>query len=295
VQTRKYRLIVPFLAPSLLLYAVFVLWPFGQSFYVALTQWRGVSPNKKFVGLDNFDKLIHDHFFWNALKHNGIMLVVLPIITITIALFFAVLFTQGGKGVKGAGFYRVVFFFPQVMSVVIIGVLWSYVYHPTIGALNSFLGGVGLESLERPWLGDPGMALAAVTAVLVWQAVGFYMVLFIAGIQSIPVTFYEAATLDGATRWTSFRHITLPLVWEHMQVALVYIGIVALDLFAIVQVMTAGGPNRATEVVAYYMYNTAFSYSEYGYATAIGVTLLFMTLTLSVLTLTLTRREKLEF
>lgn len=292
---QKYRLIVPFLAPALLLYGVFVLYPYAQSFYIALTDWRGVSANKKFTGLDNFGRLVRDPQFWNALKHNGQMLVFLPLVTLTLALLFATLFTQSGRPVPGAGFYRVVFFFPQVMAVAIVGVLWQFVYHPTLGLLNGFLRASGLGALQRTWLGNDSTALWAVAAVIVWQAVGFYMVLFIAGIQSIPTSFYEAALLDGANRWTMFWRITLPLLWGNVQVALIYIGIGALDFFTIVQVMTEGGPNRASDVVARYMYATAFQYAQFGYATAIGVSLLFMTLSLSILTFTITRRERIEF
>jgi N-acetylglucosamine transport system permease protein len=295
VYHHKYRLIVPFLAPAVLLYGLLVLWPYTQSFYVALTDWKGVSANRNFVGLDNFGRLIQDPQFWNALRHNGALLVVLPLVTLSIALVFATLFTQGGRGVLGASFYRVVFFFPQVMAVAIVAVLWNFVYHPTIGLANGFLKAVGLVALQRTWLGDAETALPAVAAVIVWQAVGFYMVLFMAGIQSIPISFYEAAVLDGANGWTMFWRITLPLVWGHVQVALIYLGIIALDFFTIVQVMTIGGPNRASDVVARYMYETAFTYSQFGYATAIGVSLLLMTLTLSILTFALTRRERVEF
>jgi len=291
---QKYRLIVPFLAPAILLYAVFVLWPYAQSFYVALTEWRGVSQNKKFVGLQNFDRLLHDELFWNALKHNAAMLIFLPVAIIALALFFAALFTQSGRAVPGAGFYRVVFFFPQVMSVTILGILFSFIYHPNLGLLNGALRGVGLGQLQRVWLGDTATALWAVAAVIVWQAVGFYMVLFMAGMQSIPVTYYEAATIDGASPLTLFWRITIPLLWDNLQVAFIYIGIAALDLFTVVQVMTAGGPNRSTDVVARYMYATAFQFGQFGYATAIGVALLFLTLTLSVLTLQVTRRERIE-
>ncbi len=291
----KYRLIIPFLAPSILLYAVFVLWPYTQAIYVSLTQWRGVSANRKFVGLDNFRKLADDANFWNALRHNGEMLVALPVVTLSIALAFAALFTQGRHSVAGAGFYRIVFFFPQVISAVIVGVLWSFAYHPTLGLVNGFLESVGLSSLKRTWLGDPSYALWAIAAIVVWQAVGFYMVLFIAGMQSIPADFYEAATLDGANRWQTFWGITLPLIWDNVRVAIVYIGIAALDLFAIVQVMTAGGPNRSSDVLAHYMYEVAFTDGQFGYATAIGVTLLVLTLILSVITLRLTKREGYEF
>jgi N-acetylglucosamine transport system permease protein len=291
----KYRLIIPFLAPAILLYAVFVLYPYAQSFYFSLTQWRGVSANRTFIGLDNYQRLAGDAHFRNALTHNGQMLLVLPLVTISLALLFATLFVQGGRGVRGAGFYRVVYFFPQVMSVVIVGILWQYIYNPNSGLLNGFLGAVGLDGLKRAWLGNPSLALWAVAAVVIWQAVGFYMVLFVAGMQSIPVTFYEAAVLDGAGRWRSFWDVTIPLMWENIRVAVVYIAIAALDLFTIVQVMTEGRPNRASDVVARYMYEQAFTNSQFGYASAIGVTLLILTLGLSMIMLFFSRRERLEF
>ena len=290
----KYRLIVPFLTPAILLYGVFVLWPYAQSFYIALTDWRGLSARRNFVGLQNFITLFGDGNFWNALGHNVELLVALPIFTLGIALFFATLFTQGERGVPGARIFRVIFFFSYVMGAPIIGVLWSFIYHPNIGLVNAFLGLLHLEGLQRTWLGDPATALWAVMAVVVWQAVGFYMVLFIAGIQSIPTTYYEAAVLDGANKLTMFRRITLPLLWDHVQVALVYIGIAALDFFTIVAVMTEGGPNRASDVAAYYLYTTAFRYAQFGYATAMGVTLLFLTLALSIVTLRITQRERIE-
>lgn len=291
----KYKLIIPFLAPSLLLYAVFVLYPYAQAFWISLHQWRGVSANKKYVGLDNYDKLIHDQYFRNALTHNVQLLIVLPIFIIGLALLFATLFVQGGRGVRGSDFYRVVFFFPQVMSVVIVGILWQYIYNPNSGLINGFLRAVGLGSLTRSWLGDTSTALWAVAAVVVWQAVGFYMVLFVAGMQSIPIDFYEAARLDGASRLAQFKDVTLPLLWETMRVALVYIGIAALDLFTIVQVMTEGKPQRSSDVVARYMYEQAFTNSQFGYASAIGVVLLFLTLGLSIILLILSRRDRLEF
>jgi N-acetylglucosamine transport system permease protein len=291
----KYRLIIPFLAPAILLYAVFVLWPYGQAIYISLTQWSGIAATPTFIGLGNFQRLISDPFFRNALGHNLQLLIVLPIVTLGLSLIFATLFTQGGRGVRGSQFYRIVFFFPQVMSVVIIGVLWQYIYNPIVGLLNGTLRAVGLEGLARPWLGDPKLALWAVAAVVIWQAVGFYMVLFIAGMQSIPVSFYEAATLDGASRWDAFWGITMPLLWENIRVAIIYIGIAALDLFTIVQVMTEGKPNRASDVVGRYMYEVAFTNSQFGYASAIGVALLILTLILSVLTLRFTQRERLEF
>lgn len=287
----KYRIIIPFLAPPIVLYLTFVLYPYLRAMYISLTRWRGLTPNPEFIGLANFAKMINDQYFWNALKHNLTYLVTLPFIIIAISLFMAFLLTQG---VRFGNFYRIVFFFPQVMSVVAIGVLWSFVYHPTLGILNAFLKLLGVSN-PPVWLGDPATALGAVGAVVVWQAVGFYMVLFIAGMESIPVTFYEAALIDGASQWHLFWKITLPLLWDTVRTALVFLAIGAIDMFTIVQTMTEGGPSRATDVLATYLYESAFLNSEFGYATAIAVSMFLLVLTLSVLTMRLTQREALEF
>ncbi|MCC6944721.1 MAG: sugar ABC transporter permease [Thermomicrobiales bacterium] len=291
----KYRLIIPFLAPALILYAVFVLYPYASAVKNSFYQWRGVSANKTYIGLDNYRRLWEDDNFRIALSHNAQLLIVLPLVTISLAMLFAALFVQGGRGVRGADFYRVVFFFPQVMSVVIVGVLWQYIYHPNSGILNSGLRAIGLASFAKPWLGSAQYALWAVAAVVIWQSVGFYMVLFVAGMQSIPWDFYEAARLDGASRFAQFKDITLPLLWENIRVAIIYIAIAALDLFTIVAVMTEGKPNRASDVVARFMYEQAFTNSMFGYASAIGVVLLLLTFCLAILLLILSRRERLEF
>jgi N-acetylglucosamine transport system permease protein len=292
----KYRLVIPFVLPGLLLYCVFVLWPYTQALYVALTSWSGMTPDKAFIGLENFRRVADDQRFWNALKHNGILLLVLPLTILPLSLYFSSITTQKVRTLRGSGFYRFLFFAPEVMSVVVIGVLWSFVYHPSIGLLNAVLEGIGLGGLTQPWLGSPDTALWAVLAVVVWSAVGFYMILFTAGIQGIPQDLYEAATIDGAGRWESFRNITFPLLREQLQVAYIFIGIGALDMFALVQVMAeGGGPGRSADVVARYMYDVAFKQSKFGYATAIGVVLLVLTLALSSITLWITRRERLEF
>jgi len=298
VQYHKYRIVIPFLLPALILYAVFVLYPYTRAFYVSMTSWRGVSANMPFVGLDNYTRLLNESRFMDALLRNGQLLIVLPIVTISIALLFAAVFTQGGSGIMGSGFYRVVFFFPQVISAVIVGMLFTYVYNPTYGLLNAFLRLIGLGSMTRAWLGDVSTVLWAIAAVAIWSSVGFYMVIFMASMQSIPTSFYEAAVLDGATRWRQFRDITLPLMWETIRTALIYIAIAALDFFTLVQVMTGGGSSasaRKSEVAAIYMYNEAFTQSRWGSASAVGVILLILTLMLSVVLMRITRRETYEF
>ncbi|MGH2532109.1 MAG: carbohydrate ABC transporter permease [Thermomicrobiales bacterium] len=296
----KYRLIVPFLLPAIGLYALFVLWPYAQAIYLSFTGWRGTSANKPWVGLDNYDRLINDERFVEALSRNAQLLIVLPLVTIAIALTFAALFTQGRNAIAGASFYRIVFFFPQVVSAVIIGILWTYVYNPreNIGLLNGFLGAVGLDGLQQSWLSDQAVILWSIVAVSIWAGVGFYMVIYLAAMQSIPSSFYEAAVLDGAGRWRSFWDITFPLIWETIRTTLIYLGIAALDFFVLIQVMTGGGSTataRRAEVAALYLYNEAFDKSRWGYASAIGVVLLLLTLLLSVVLMRVTRRETYEF
>ncbi|MGH2561363.1 MAG: carbohydrate ABC transporter permease [Thermomicrobiales bacterium] len=295
----KYRLIVPFLLPAIVLYGVFVVWPYAQAMYVSLTSWRGLSSNKPFVGLENYQDLWADERFREALTRNGQLLIVLPLVTIVIALTFAALFTQSGQSVRGAGFYRIVFFFPQVIPGVVIGILWSYVYQPNSGLLNGVLRAFGAEGVGRTsWLTDTNTVLWAVVAVAIWSGVGFYMVIFLAAMQSIPTSFYEAAILDGATRWRSFRDITFPLIWESVRTAMIYLAIAALDFFILITVLAGGttttGARRA-ELAALYLYNQAFDRSRWGYASAIGVVLLIMTLILAVVIMRLTRRETYEF
>ena len=294
----KYRLIIPFLLPAVFLYGLFVVWPYAQAIYYSFTSWRGVSANRPFVGLENYRDLLEDERFREALTRNGQLLIVLPLVTIVIALTFAALFTQGGQAIRGAGFYRIVFFFPQIIPAVIVGILWSYVYTPNIGLLNGVFRGVGLDGLARPWATDTNTVLWAIVAVAIWSSVGFYMVIFLASMQTIPASFYEAAILDGAGRWTTFKDITFPLIWETVRTAVIYLAIAALDFFILVVVISGGstttGAQRA-EVAAVYLYNQAFTNSRWGYASAIGVVLLLLTLVLSLVVMRSTRRETYEF
>jgi N-acetylglucosamine transport system permease protein len=307
MQHGKYRFIVGFLALPLAIYGIFVISPFVQAFQISMTDWSGVKGAAKFTGFDNYDKLLHSHEFINALKHNVIMLAVVPVITLALGLFFAYMLNVGGRsrrgaviaGVRGSSVYKFVFFFPQVISIAIISVIWFNVYNPdpSQGLLNSLLGALGLDSLQSSWLGDKSLALACIMAVMVWANVGFYVVLFSAAMANIPRDIYEAALLDGANRVHTFFRITLPLLWESVQTGWVYMGIIAMDAFALVQIMSVnmGGPNGATDVVPLRLYQTAFRDSQYGYATAMGVAMLVVTLLFAVLTMRFARRERIEF
>jgi N-acetylglucosamine transport system permease protein len=295
---KKYRLIIPFLLPAVALYSIFVLYPYVQAFYLSLTSWSGTASTKPFIGLANFRDLLTDGRFLDALTNNAKYLLVLPVGTLTVALLFAALFTQGTRGIPGAGFYRIVFFFPQVISLVIVGILFQYVYNPRYGLLNEALTFAGMENLKQTWMGNSSTIFWAIAFVFIWSAIGFYMVIFMASMQSIPTSFYEAATLDGASRWRTFRDITLPLMWETIRTAIIYIAITALDMFVLVQVMTQGtstSASRSVEPIAVYMYIEAFNKNRWGSAAAIGVILLILTLLLSVVLMKFTKRETYEY
>lgn len=291
----KNGLIVSFLALPMALYTIFVLVPYSSAMIFAFTRWSGLSAKITFNGVNNFIKLYNDSKFWNALSHNGIALIILPPVIIGIALFFAFLFTQGTRFSR---FFRIAFFFPQVMSVVVVAVLWDFIYHPTIGVLNAVVSLLGITQLHNfPWLGDQRTVFGAVLAVVIWQSVGFYMVLFVAGMQSIPNDYYEAARIDGANSWTMFWSVTVPLLWDTIRTAIIFLAIGAMDLFAIVTVMTngTGGPSRAADVVPTYLFSTAFTDGQFGYATAMGLVLLILVLILSIISLRFTAREALEY
>ncbi|MFI1397046.1 carbohydrate ABC transporter permease [Streptomyces sp. NPDC020681] len=307
MQHGKYRFIVGFLAAPLALYAVFVIWPFIQSIYYSFTDWTGLSPDFKMVGFDNYSRMLDDDIFWKSLQHSLWFALLLPLVTLGLALFFAFMLNVGGRrrkgaaiaGVRGSSFYKVAYFFPQVLSIAIVALLFQFAYNPNDGAINGALKAVGLDSLQPDWLGDPNLALWCVMAVLVWSTVGFFVVLFSAGMASIPKDFYEAALLDGATRFTTFFRITLPLLWDTVQSGWVYMGILALgaESFAVVQIMTVGpgGPDYSTTVLTLYVYQTAFRDGQAAYATTIGVALLIVTLAFAAVVMRLGRRERLEF
>lgn len=296
----RWRFLAGALIPALVLHAVFVLSPYAQAFYLALTDWTGVAGQARFVGAENFARLAGDSLFLDAVRNNALLLLVVPLVTIGIGLFLASMLHLGGRGgrrgVAGGNAYQIVYFFPQLLSLVVVGVLWGFVYNPNTGLLNGALRGLGLGGLAQSWLASPSFALPAVMAVLIWSSVGFYVVLFSAAIDGIPRELFEAALLDGAGGWATFRRVTLPLVRDNVQVAFVYLGIAALDAFAVVQVMTVGpgGPDGATEVIGLALYRNAFQYGKFGYASAMGVALFFATLTLAVLALRGSRSSRME-
>jgi N-acetylglucosamine transport system permease protein len=299
----QYRFIAGFLVVPLVLYAVFVISPFIQAFYYSLTDWTGVSPQFDFIGLQNFQNLLHDSLFLRAVRNNAVLLVAMPALVILLALFYAFLLNVAGRGsgagvrgVRGAGFYKLVFFLPQVLSVPVIAVIWAVILDPTpTGLANSALRFIGFGSLG--WLADPNLALYCVLWVLVWGSVGFYLVLFNAAMSSIPRDLFEAALIDGAGRVATFFRVTMPLLWDTIQTSWVYLAVLALDVYALVAVMTAGpgGPANSTQVISLQIAQNGFQFGRAGYASAMGVVLFFFTLLIAAIMLRATRRERIEY
>jgi N-acetylglucosamine transport system permease protein len=221
-----------------------------------------------------------------AVGNSVILALVLPVVTIAIALVFASLVTVGGashgnvRGLRHSSFYRVVSFFPYVVPAIVIGLIWSQVYDPNSGILNGVLTAIGLDQFASfAWLGNLGTARLAVMFVIVWGLVGFYMVLFIAAIKGVPAELFEAARIDGAGRFRTAVSITIPLIRDNVQTAFIYMGILALDAFVYMAALEpGGGPSNSTLVMAQQLFTTAFTKGQFGYACAMGVVLAAVTL-----------------
>lgn len=264
------------LAPSLALYALFLLYPTVRTFVSSLFLDTGIGSSARFIGFKNFIKMFHDPIFFTALKNSVFLLVVVAPCTLLLALFLAAILTTGR--IRERNFYRTVLFFPSILSLVSIGILWSFIFHPTMGVLNAIFG-----KIDPPILGSKNTVMWAIAVTMIWQAVGYYMVMYIASIDSISREIYEAADIDGAGGWRKFWSITLPQLHDILGSTIIYVinGTLTLS-FAIINVMTAGGPNRASEVLTTYMYKQAMN-SNFGYAMAIAVFTFIISIVLSLI------------
>ncbi|GAA3926446.1 sugar ABC transporter permease [Microbacterium soli] len=278
-----------FLGLPLAIFLVFVISPFVQALYYAMTNWTGFSDVMGFVGLDNFVKLFNDPIFLRAMLNNVVLAIIVPLVTIVIALIFASMITVGGpssgqvRGLRASSFYRVVSFFPYVIPAIVIAILWNMIYTPSGGLLNGILGLLGMTD-QPSWLGDERTAMGATIFVIVWSMVGFYMILFIAAIKGIPAETLEAARIDGAGRLRTVTSILLPQMRDNVQTAYIYLGILALDAFVyMVGLNSTGGPGNSTLVMSQYLFRTAFEKGQFGLATAMGVVLAVITLLFAAL------------
>lgn len=273
--------------PAVILTLMFTIWPTVQALYLSFTNATSLGLNNKFVGLDNYIYMFHDKSFIQALTNTAKLMAVVPVITIFCSLVLAFVLNQ--CKLKEMVLYRTIFYFPNIVSLTVVGIIWSFVFHPNVGIVNKILGAVGLESLQRSWLGDSKTALWCIAFTLLWQAAGYYMVMHIAAMDGISPEIYESATLDGASAWRKLISITMPLMKDIIGITFVLALSGTINLsFVLSQVMTGGGPNGASSVLLQYMYTQGFVNGNFGYAMAITVFTLAISVALSMLSRKLT-------
>ncbi|HEY8664035.1 MAG TPA: sugar ABC transporter permease, partial [Propionibacteriaceae bacterium] len=293
----KISLFLVFLGLPLALYITFVVSPLIQAVSYSFTDWSGFTADFKPVGLANYVKILSDDTFQKAMYNNALLAIVVPFIIIVLSLALATLVTVGGassgqiRGIKGAGFYRVISFFPYAMPAISTGIMWSLIFDPSSGLVNGILTGLGFSNFKSfPWLGNIRTAMPAMMFVIVWGFVGFYMVLFIAAIKGIPAEIFEAARIDGAGRFRTAISITVPLIRENVQTAYIYLGIMAIDAFVYAQALNPqGGPNNSTLTMSQELLTTAFNKGQFGVACAMGVVMGLMTVLFAAVVFTVNR------
>lgn len=284
---RKFGIGYTFVLPALFLYSVFKLYPFLGSLYLSLTDWDGARQTVSLVGLGNYARLATDPLLWLSLGHNLLWVTVGTAAPIVLGLFLAMLLW--GR-VRGFTFFRTVYFMPVVLSSVIVAIIWGWIYHPIFGILNRGLQLIGLGALARGWLGEPATALYAILAAATWREIGFYFVIFLAGLQNVDLEIVDAARVDGANAWQRFRHVILPQL-THVVTMVTAIGLIdGFNAFDLVFVMTGGGPANSSELIATYTYRQAFMQSEVGYGAALSMVMTVLSLVVTLVFIRLRER-----
>ncbi|KRE46682.1 carbohydrate ABC transporter permease [Paenibacillus sp. Soil724D2] len=266
------------LLPALVLYLFFVIVPIFWSAYYGFFDWKGIGA-AKFIGFDNYAEVIQDPIFWKAFKNNMLIVGASVFGQVPIAMVLALLL------MRSTLFQRVIrasVFMPMVLSSVVVGIIWGYIYHPQIGILNFLLEGIGLDSWKKSWLSDPKVSMFALMVPIIWNYIGPYMIMFIAALQNISPEIEDAAQLDGVGPVRKLFAVTLPMIWDTVKVAVVLCISGSLKAFDLIYVMTGGGPAHSTELLASYMYNSTFNVYRFGFGSAISTAIIILSLFLIV-------------
>ncbi|MDQ0058585.1 carbohydrate ABC transporter permease [Paenibacillus harenae] len=282
---------VLFILPSFLLYTLFVIVPTVSSMYLSLTSWDGVSSDIRFIGLSNFVEIWNSERVHNALKNTLLMAVVLVLLENIVAMALAI-FVDQVRWFRNL--FRSVFYFPVLLSGIVMGFVWTIILNYNFGVLNQLLDVVGLGELKADWLGNPDFALLSIILSTVWKSAGYYMIIYLAGLQSIPQDLSEAASIDGANRWQQFRHITFPLLAGAMTVCIVLSMISALKIFDQIAVMTDGGPGFETETLTYIIYKVGFGELRQGFGTALAQVLFVLIMIVTVIQVKFLRKREVQ-
>lgn len=280
-----------FILPALFFFTFFIIWPVINSVNLSFTNWDGINPELEYVGLNNFKLIFKDARFHNALINTLLIGVIFTIVVNVVALAAAVMVD---KVIVGRNFFRSAFYLPVLISGVISGFIWSIMFNYSFGIINNILKTVGLGFIEIDFLGTMPNALLAIIFVLIWQRTGYYMVIYLAGLQSVPAELNESAMIDGATSWQRFRFITFPLLAGSMTINMTLALISGLKIFDQIAVMTDGGPGFSTESVTYLIYKVAFGELKQGYGTALALVLFILVLTFSVVQVFLLKKREVQ-
>lgn len=299
-ENQKRVFLAAVVGPAFAAYLLFGLYPNIMSFYYAFLEWDGVGP-KKFVGLFNFNEMIKDPFMWRALYHNLLLMIAVPIVIVMLSVILADLLAS--KTFRENKVYKVIYFFPNVLSTVVIGLIWVFIFDGQFGLLNAILKIIGIDMKNFYWLGDEGTSLLAVAIPIIWSAIGFYVVILMNAMSSIPNSLYESAILDGIGHWRRLFQITLPLISGVIRVSIIFIILNLLKGFEMIMILTAGGPAGSSDVIGLYMYSYAFggTYTggshgtSYGYASAIGMLLMLILIGLKLIVDKFFTKEAVEY
>ena len=286
------RFIFLCVAPAVILFTVFMIIPTLNVFRMSLFERGAYSPTETFVGLSNFEVLFQDAKFIRSMQNTILLIVVVTIITFFFALTFAAILTR--EKIKGQDFFRVIFYIPNILSIVVISGIFSAIYKPENGMLNTLLSFFAGDTVQVLWK-DAKLVMVSIIIAMVWQAIGYYMVMYMASMSAVSLSLYESASLDGAGRLTQFFQITIPLIWTNIRTTLTFFIISNINLaFLFVKAMTSGGPGGASEVALSFMYNQKDA-GLYGYSMAAGVVIFLFSFALSALVNRATKRTPLEY
>jgi raffinose/stachyose/melibiose transport system permease protein len=267
-----------FMGPALVIFLGVVAIPIAMSVFYSFHDWNGISP-KIWSGIDNYVKLFDDPVVWKALQNSLYLTLGALIVQLPVGLVMAALLSIG---LRGSNFLKTIYFTPVMLSTAVLGILWGQIYDPNFGLLNNLLIKLGLESWTQTWLGDESTALLSVIAVVAWQFIGFYIVVYFAALQNISDEVLESARMEGAKEWTIFFRIQIPLIWPTITFTVLNCVINSLKYFDLIYIMTNGGPNHSSEVLASYMMSNAFKQMDFGYGSAISTFLLLFGLVLAL-------------
>ncbi|MFV0352934.1 MAG: carbohydrate ABC transporter permease [Oscillospiraceae bacterium] len=272
---------IGFLLPALILFGGFIVYPVCNTIYLSFHSWKGIYGSAMdFVGLSNFTSVLQDKAFWNAMLNAFYFMVGGFLVLMPLSFGLALLVTSKLRGTR---FMKTAFFMPVMLSTTAVALMWVYILNPSYGALNELLRMVGLGSLAKEWLTTPTLNVWSIVLVNEWMYAGYNMLIFAAGLVSIPNSLYEAAELDGCTGWKKIRYITIPLCKESFKIFAVLCVTGCLKAFDIVWAMTKGGPNNISETPATLLYNKAFTFKQFGVSSAIGVILLILGIVISLM------------